>query len=388
MALGRKHLSFIVVPILLLAETDTAQMSNSWDQGAAAGNTQRNYVTGDLSGKINNPATSKSSFQTQSGTSFSANIQCKDANNVWATISYSGSDTITISATSGLSLSVSGIDTVCTNGFMKGSSTYRFTYASGLSYSSIDRSQLGGCYCITSSCGGVAASQKSRVLDTIGGAIIQAISSSIKTTSVKNTGSSFQIYKEDPNCSNSTGSLPDSSMNYDTEMVNQMGDSSSPYSAVTTGAANYSTSPASTEDTSAMKEVSRESSSSASYEPGTMTVTYNRKYVGEDNNWHQVDNEDAVIYNKATDEQKFCEVGFDSTNPSTFTDGTNRSGTAGGSTQKETEIRECTGVNHDVCPVESGEHIVHDCGNINDFAKVLGAFAALEEMTKDLICGN
>jgi len=380
-----------LTPLFLLA-TDYTQMSNSWDEGTNAAKSQRNFIIGDMDGKINNPGTSKSDFTTRSGNTFQANIQCKsDGTTPFLTIDYNVVSGGNISAytSGGTSWSSGSMDTVCANGFGNNNRYYKLAYSSGLSLYEVDRSQLGGCYCISSLCGGVASSDKARVLDTIGGAIVSAISTSIKVTNVKNTGSKYYIYREDPNCNNSTGGMPNASMNYDSEMANQMADSNSPYSSVIKGATNYSTSSSSRTDTTAMKEISRESANSAEYTPGTMTVSYNRKFV-KDDTWYQEDNRNAVVYNKDTENLKYCEVGFNSSNPHTFTDGTNRAQTPGGSTQKESEIRECTGENKDICPVDNskGEYIIHACGNINDFAKVLGAFSAMEEMTKDLICGD
>jgi hypothetical protein len=385
-------IKFLLLAPLLLVANDYTEMSNTWDEGVDAAKSQRNYITSDMDGKINSPGTSKSDFITTDGTSFRANIQCKSSQNEpWATVDYNlvSGGNISAYVSGGVSFASGAVDTVCTNGFGKNDVYYRLSYNSGLSMYEVERKELGGCYCISGICGGLAENSKKRVLDTVGGAIVSALSSSVKTTSVKNDGNKYYIYREDPSCNNGGGSMPNSSMNYDSEMANQMANPNSPYSAVTKGATNYATNPASDTDTTAMKEISRESASSAEYEKGSMTVTYNRKFV-KDDTWHQEDNRDAVIYNKSTEEIKFCEVGFNSTNPHTFTDGTNRSQTPGTSTQKESEIRECTGANSDICPVDSskGEYIIHDCGDINDFAKVLGAFAAMEEMTKDMICGE
>lgn len=135
-------------------------------------------------------------------------------------------------------------------------------------------------------------------------------------------------------------------------------------------------------DFTAMKQRTATAKSTSSWDGSA--VSYTNQYQDKNGAWHS-QGDSAEIYTFASDKAKFCEVQWTAQNNDVFSDQTNRSTQNNNSTVIKTEIRECT-TNWTVCPISTGESILHDCGAINDFGQAVGALNAVSETAKDCIC--
>jgi hypothetical protein len=70
-----------------------------------------------------------------------------------------------------------------------------------------------------------------------------------------------------------------------------------------------------------------------------------------------------------------------------MSDGETRHSSIGETDTYKTTIRECTGQNYDICPVDTTREVIKSqCGENDDFAEVTSALFALQEMANDISC--
>ena len=230
------------------------------DMGKEVGTQTRNHFKNDFEGTIAKPMTSESNFKTVDGTKeFKANLTCNEQSKSYLSMSYSGASDITLNVsldknvdgTKESSYSFSGISGVATNGVIKCNANswedckyfnWELNTSGDLQLKEVTRYDVGGAYCINSSCLNVAQNSPVTVLDTLGGAIAgvyQSYKRDFLITKTNNTGSLIEFYGQNFNeCSNFDSSqtpptyqpTDESSLNTDTLMATQSLDPLSPYS--------------------------------------------------------------------------------------------------------------------------------------------------------------
>ena len=398
-------LSFILFSINLIA-----------NDGTQVGNDTRKHFGNNFTSTIANPMTSDTPFTTIDGSkSFNANLTCSEQTKSFLDISYSGSSDITVyvnvdtnlDGTKNKSFSFSGISGIGTNGVIKCSTNswnncnyYLWTLSNNnLSLISATRYDLGGGYCINSSCGSLASSQGITILDTIGGAIssmYQQSSSQYLITKTSNDGSSIEFYGQNyQDCTNfqetsSTPSFsPENDSNLDTTTVvdEQSNDDSSVYYTFNKGVNNQSSNNFD-DDIEEVKDVSK--SIEATGDTSDYSFTYSAKQKDEDGNWVVSNGDGKLNIDFLNPDIKYCEIKFIVENTVVFSDGNTHHSSVGDTQTWKTKIVECTGDDYSICPYNSsiGEIIKHPCGDIDNFAEVTSILMAVEEATDDFSCSE
>lgn len=381
--------------------------NDNWNAGQNIGSSTLNHFKGDMSGTINNPMTTDQKLKTVDGSKEgNAKLICSEGSTrEYLTIGYSGTSDITVSVqmdknldgTKETSWSYSGISGVCSNGAIKCSlgtwnncKYYEWVFSGGvLKLNETQPDLVGGCYCINSSCGGLAATEKKNILNDISGAIAPLMSDSSQyvITRAENNGQTVKYWGQDySNCSNSNGSRPSVSLSgsnmqsqTDNAALAQSNDESSAYYILNEGAGNDTTL-----DDSFKTDLTNRSTSvraSATNPTGTNNYSYTDNLSGSSINVS------GSLLLGTQGQAKYCEVEWMKSNTDAFLDETNRKSGTTNNQVKYSEIRECIN-NWTVCPVNAGESIKHQCGAIDDFAEVTGALNAVSEATKDMVCSS
>lgn len=386
------------------------------NEGQIIGNDMRQHFSGDFKTNVSNPITSDTQFKTVDGTkNFNANLTCNEQTNSFLDISYTGNSDITVyinidtnlDGNKNKSFSFSGISGIGTNGVIKctpntwNNCTYYLWNLSNdnLSLQSANRYDLGGGYCINSSCGSLAATENTNILDTLGGAVSSLYQNSdtqYLITKTSNDGNTIEFYgqnyEECRNHQQSTSTpaynqIDDSSLNTDELLVEQLNDDTSVYYTFNENIENQNENDFD-DDMTDIKTARK--SVSATGDTSDYTFTYNAKQKDEDGNWVAVNDSGSVNIDFLNPDIKYCEVKYLKENSTVFSDGETHQSSIGNTQVWHTQIKECTGDNYTVCPVDTdkGEIIKHPCGDIDNFAEVTSALMAVEEATDDISCSS
>jgi hypothetical protein len=393
---------------LLLAICASVSMlaDSNWNAGKNIGNSTLNYFKSDLSGTINKPITTDQKLKTVDGSKEGdVKLLCAEGSTKeFLEIGYSGNSDITISVQLDKNLdgeketnySFSGISGVCSNGVIKCSlgtwnncKVYKWTYNSNtLNLSQSTSEYVSGCYCINSSCGSLAATEKKNIIADISGAISPLISNSSEyiITKAENNGETVKYWGQDySNCSSSYGSKPNISLDgsnmqsaTDSAIISGANDDKSAYYILNEGAGNNMT----LDSTYKSSLTSRTTTiRSSSVNPSGNDYAYSDSLNGS------IVNVSGTLLLGSNEEAKYCEVEWSVNNTDVFDDGTNRANSTNSNKSKLSEIRECTD-NWTNCPINEGESIKHQCGAIDNFVEVTGALNAVSEATKDMVCST
>ncbi|MEK6659646.1 MAG: hypothetical protein AABY36_08210 [Campylobacterota bacterium] len=373
--------------------------------GDDTGRQSRNYVVNNFQTAIANPMTSDSSFVTMDGRKrFQANLTCSNSARSFLEISYSGSSDIAISVlfdkdldgSKESSFSFSGISGVAANGVIKCDSNswnncryYSFIYnGTSLSLQEVSRNNIGGAYCINSSCGSLAVSQKVETLNALGGAISNVISSyhsSYLVTRTLNDGIKIEYYGQSyTDCSNlsayGTANIPYNERGGDL-VIRQRLDTTLPNNVVYNNTVNNAQrQTASTELRSSFSSFKQTNQQLAN------TLTLNDDltfaYTTEGRNG------DGALVGDNLINAKYCQITKPIESAVVYSDGNNRANSTTNTTTYKDFIVECIGDNFDICPVGAGEILKYDCGQIDNFGEVTSALSSINEATKDFACST
>jgi hypothetical protein len=366
------------------------------------GKNTRNYVVKNFTTAIANPMTSDTNFTTMDGKkSFKGNLSCGESTQSFLDVSYIGTSDINATVKFDKNLdgikestfSFNGISGVGANGIVicnanswNNCKYYSFSY-DGNTLSLIEKNRLnvGGLYCINSSCGNLSTTNKTDILNSLGGAISSVLSSyhnNYSITKTSNTGNKIEYYGQSLNdCeSNNKNSLvPFSETNGDQvlkQKVNSNMSDSIVYNNLTSTSQNYTKTNQYKNTFSDYKTTNQELNntltlnSDLTFSYSTSKGTGTGKLVGTD-----------------LKSANFCQVTREVKGSDVYSDGTNKTVTSSTKTYED-EILECTGDNYNICPVVAGETIKYDCGKINNFAEVTSALSAVQEATNDFSCST
>jgi hypothetical protein len=371
------------------------------------------YYEKNLDSQIFNPMTNENSqISTKDGSqSGTAYMTCGETK-PFAKISYSGNSDITINvqlnvdnnddngyeATQSFN-GVSGITATgiikCTAGTFSNCKYYNWNYNnSDLIYlTQTNRNNSADAYCINSSCGSLAASQKSKILGDIAGALTSSFSgySSYTVTQTNVTSNYIELYGQNyENCSDSNATQFNSSTtdipgSLDGE--SQMNNSNVAYTTLTDVVKNENKNEVTASDYSDMQDIANTSVRSAdtSYEDERIiTYTYEKK---NDNGTTTIQNLSSAMDVDLDDDTEYCMVAWEKKYTGVATDGTVRGTDDNGvETTIEEEFRECV---DGVCPYTEPEYIKYDCGNTDDsLGEAISALATLKELQDDISCST
>ncbi len=364
--------------------------------------TMGGYFKNNFQSAIAKPATENTSFSTVNGSkSFSSQITCNVSKVPVAEISYTGTSDISISIK--LDTNVDGsidktntitgvVSGICADGVIKCDANswtnctyqaYKFSTSTGF-YLQQQANLLSGCYCINSSCGSKAANYKEEILNDIAGAVYTTMSSSLSNfilTKTNATTSGVSIYGENPDgCKNykeGTKTYNQATLNNDGEdaFATQSNDVDSPVHIVKTVHNNPELAISKT-DIQATSETRVNSIARATENNKVVSTTFG------DTDMNTMEN---------INEPKYCQVVKSVANGHIYTDNTTaQTSNTTNTTVEDLELRECTGVNKNICPYETGETVKYACGEVNQggFAESLSAMSGLNEMAKDISCSS
>jgi len=354
------------------------------------------------------PLTSNSDFKTVNGSkSFKANLTCNETVKPFLEISYSGTSDITINVSIDTDLngskdkifSFDGVSGVGTNGIIKCSSNswknckyFLWNISNNnLTLSETVLTNLGGPYCINSSCGSLSVNQKINVLDTIGGAIssmYQSSNSNYLITKTQNDGNKIVFYGQNyQDCTNYKEQAPSKSHDLDTTNViaSQSKDENSVYYVLNEEVKNQNTNKF---DTDVKQTTVIKNSVSVKGDTSDYTFTYSGKTQNEDGSWSTRNDNAKVNIDFLNPNIKYCEIKYLEENSILFSDGQTHHSSSGDTKTWKTKIVECTGNDYSICPVDTskGEIIKHPCGQIDNFAEATSILMAIDEAVDDFSC--
>lgn len=378
----------------------------SANDGVSTGNNMRKYFSNNFDSAISNPMTSETEFKTVDGSkSFSANLTCNDKINPFLNLSYTGVSDINISikvdtnfdGNIDKSFSFSGISGVGTNGVIKCTANtwsnckyYVWILENdNLSLLETNRLDLGGGYCINSSCGNLSSNQKTNVLDTLGGSvssIYQNLNSKYLISKTNNDGTKIEFYGQNyKNCSNYQDSEPTGDMDTTQIVQEQSNDKNSVYYSLNKSVENQNNNDF---DTDVNNTVTIKNNVSVEGDTSDYTFTYSGKTQNEDGSWSTRNDNAKVNIDFLNPDIKYCEIKYLEENTVVFSDGETHQSSVGETQTWKTKIVECTGENYDICPIDSakGELIKHPCGEIDNFAEATSILMAVDKAADDLSC--
>ncbi|MFX4277204.1 hypothetical protein ACOL3G_04865 [Aliarcobacter butzleri] len=354
------------------------------------------------------PLTSNSDFKTVNGSkSFKANLTCNETVKPFLEISYSGTSDITINVSIDTDFngskdkifSFDGVSGVGTNGIIKCSTnTWKnckyFLWNisnNNLTLSETVLTNLGGPYCINSSCGSLSVNQKINVLDTIGGAIssmYQSSNSNYLITKTQNDGNKIIFYGQNyQDCTNYKEQAPSKSHDLDTTNViaSQSKDENSVYYVLNEEVKNQNTNKF---DTDVKQTTVIKNSVTVKGDTSDYTFTYSGKTQNEDGSWSTRNDNAKVNIDFLNPNIKYCEIKYLEENSILFSDGQTHHSSSGDTKTWKTKIVECTGNDYSICPVDTskGEIIKHPCGQIDNFAEATSILMAIDEAVDDFSC--
>ena len=403
----KKALSLLIINLLLIANENI-------DDGKTDGNNILHYYKDNFTSTITNPLTNDTNFTTQSGKSFQASISCNDEARKFIDITYSGTSDIDINIeidknlnNSSSNYAINGVSGICSNGFIKCNSNswdncsyFKYSYNGDLSVYEVSLSELSGCSCINSSCQSPSMYYKQALLGDIGGTISNIVANyypnyNISLFTHDNTHIEYYAQKQGE-CLNTQGDTgigysetDDSSIISQTEDLKstQSDDENSAYSVVINSMNNQNTNNY-TNDLDDLKVVQQ--NIAVDGDTNDYTFSYSSKQKDGDGNWYVQNENGSMQIDFTNTEAKYCEVKYLKINSQIHSDETEHT-TQNNKTQMwQTEIRECTGENKDICPYDEniGEMIKHPCGEIDNFAEATSQLQSLQAMADDISCSN
>ncbi|MFA6137446.1 MAG: hypothetical protein WC667_05095 [Sulfurimonas sp.] len=372
-------------------------------QYASEAKNLNSHFSRDFQNTIVNPGTGVNDFKTVDGNStFSANMTCDGATKAIADISYSGTSDISIlinadvngDGTKEISNTLANISGICADGVVKcdvgtwnNCNYYTYQYnANGIFLSSTNRANSSSCYCINDSCGGLAAHDKERILNDILASvynILQVQMPRFVLTRINNNSSFVEIYGENQ----------DACVNYQTGDRNYTYNETDATNLTNQGnnemarQQNNANSAAST----LFKAAENENSIDYTIEKNELRAKANLVPAATESNKLVSAAGETFNMTKMEDinEIKYCQVQLTSINAQIYTDGSTAytSNTANKNIVKY-ELRECTGNNNDICPIETGEIVKYACGQVNQssFNESVSGLEGIKEIAKDFTC--
>lgn len=380
-----------------------ASDDSNWTSGKSLGTSMLGYFKSDMSSTINTPVTTESKLSTVDGTKKgSAQLICSAGNSKeYLEIGYSGTSDISITFKMDKNLdgtketiwNFSGVSGICSNGVVKCSAGtwsncqyYQWNYNSTtLQLSNVVASALGGCYCINSSCGGLATTENVKILNDIAGgagSLISNSNSKLVITKVQTNNTSVKYWGQDySNCTNESNipsTIDDNNINLKTDEVkfSQSADKNSAYYIVSESSSNVTAL-----DNNYKSDLTKRTTVARNTAKNTSGNNYS--YTESLNNGEIT----GTLFLGSFPKAKYCEVQWEENNTASFNDGTNRKTATTNPKVIKTEIRECI-KDWTECPIYNNENIKHECGEIDDFAEVTSALNAVSEAIKDMICGT
>ena len=377
------------------------------NEGIETGNSLRGHFS-NIQKNVSAPLTSDSEFKTvDNKTSFKANLTCNDKINPFLEVTYSGPSDITINVSIDTDLngskdktfSFSGVSGVGTNGVIKcnPNSWKNCKYFlwnisnNNLTLQETTLTNLGGAYCINSTCGSLSANQKTNILDTIGGAIssiYQSSNSNYLITKTQNDGNKIVFYGQNyKDCTNFSDEAPSKSHDLDTTNViaSQSNDENSVYYVFNENVENQNTNKF---DSDVKQTTKIKNSVSVKGDTKDYTFTYSGKTQNEDGSWSVRNDNAKVNIDFLNPDIKYCEIKYLEENSTVFSDGQTHHSSRGDTKTWKTKIVECTGDDYSICPVDSskGELLKHPCGEIDNFAEATSILMAIDEAVDDFSC--
>ena len=356
----------------------------------------REIYKNNFNSKIADPLEGKANFTTlDNSQSFSANITCNKSK-PFIQISYNGDSDIDITIK---------INSNLDNNYDK---TYTFNNISGLGTNGVikcDLNSWNNCkhyifeinndnliltktnnvesgFCINSSCNYIAKYNKKYILDVIGGAISTIYQNYYKNyviTSKDSDSNNLTIYAQNINCKNTDNKKLPAYSETATISVDNPQDYPS-YEIVT----NTTTNSDNNDFTNEVNDIGKTEVSVN--DNNNFNFTYSVK--NKNGKWIVSNDSFSVDLNFSNPNVKYCEVEFLIDNTQNFSDNTTPYTTKANKNQVKTKIKECTGSDYSICPLEDGESIKHNCGEIDNFAEVTASLKSLENMSKDFVCSH
>lgn len=362
-----------------------------------------NHFSRNFQNTIVAPLTGAASFNTIDGNStFNANMTCDGATQAIADISYAGTSDISISVNADMNgdgikemhSTLTNVSGICADGVVKcdvgtwnNCGYYRYQYnSSGIYLATSNRNSSSNCYCINSSCGSLASSSRDRILNDISAGIYNILQTNMPRfvlTRVNNNNSAVEIFGENQDaCRNyqTGGSNYAYSETDNSSIINQgntamYNDQNNPNTAA--GTLLRATVNENSIDFTADKNALRTKANSIP------AATESNKIVSAAGETFDMSRMEDL------EEPRYCQIQRIVSNGQIYTDGSTSYSYGTTNTQVfEYELRECTGMNRDICPYETGETIKYACGEVNlsSFNESVAGLSALNEMAKDITC--
>ena len=377
-----------------------ANQANYWSDGSSLGSNIISQYKNNLSGRVNNPMSNGTKLYTlDNSQSGDVSITCsKEMPILKLTYFTNGGGDININVLEDLDLngnyeksfSVSRVSGICANGFIKcNSGTWnncRFyeLYFNGNNfyYQQVNNQNLMQCYCINNSCGSLSSNSSAKILSDLGGAFASLIRNNYYIVSnVSVSGNYAYVFGKNINCGGENVPVGMDSSTLQSKATQlkyqQMNDKNSTYYLLNQTTENINNNPVDESFKNSLKQKQINIKSSANYNNGAYSYSSNGEKIS------------GSIFVGNIQEAEYCEIGYYATSSNVFSDKSNRANSTSSDKVQKTKIIECVknGSNW-VCPVKSGQTIIHDCGKINDFNKVAGAFSSINEAVKDLTCST
>jgi len=390
-----------LLPLFLLSFSYANQV-NYWSEGSSLGSNILSQYKNNLKGRVNNPIANGTKLYTlDNSQSGDVSITCsKEMPILKITYSTNGGGDININVLEDLDLngnyeisfSVSGVSGICANGFIKcNSGTWnncRFyeLYFNGNNfyYKETSNSNLVQCYCINNSCGSLSSNSSAKILSDLGGAFASLIRNNYYIVSNVSVSRSYAyVYGKNINCGGESVpvGMDSTALQSKTEEIKNkdLNDKNSTYYLLNQTTENVNNNPVDKTFEKTLQDKQSSVKSSVSWDEGSNTYSYN-------DNGNKINGE---VYVGNIENLEYCEIGYYETSSDVFGDKTNRANSTSSNKVQKTKIIECVknGSNW-ICPVKSGQTIIHDCGKVNDFNRVAGALSAIDEAVKDLTCST
>ncbi len=365
-----------------------------------------NHFKSNFNSAIVSPGTSNANFKTLDGSKeFQANLTCDGSTISIADITYSGTSDISIQIKSDLNAdgikertnTLSGISGICSDGLVKCNTgtwsncsyfKYDFSSSMGIYLTQTTKTNSTNCYCINSSCGSPASTNKKQILDDITASvynILQANMPRLILTRTTNDGVTSSIYGENQDACNNYQTGP-ATYSYNEKNATH----------IQNAGQNMLSSEQNDTNTTAgflMKATQNENSIDYSQDKQALKTRYSSIPKATESNkivtvgtevfdMTRIEDGDAIVY---------CQIQRTVQNSQVYTDDTTAYTSPTSNLQTvEYELRECIGVNKNICPYETGESIKYPCGTVNQnsFIESVGAMQTIQSIANDMSCST
>lgn len=387
--------------VILLFSTNLIASSYSSDA-----RNLNNHFKGNFNSAIVSPGTSNANFNTIDGsTQFQANLTCDGSTISIADITYNGTSDISIQIKSDLNAdgikertnTLTGISGICSDGLVKCNLNtwnnciyykYDFSSSVGIFLTESTRTNSTNCYCINSSCGSPASTNKISILDDITASVYNILQSNMPRlvlTRTANDGTTSSIYGENQDaCSNyRTGNARYSYNERNATHIQNAGQ-------------NVLSSEQNNTNTTAgflMAATQNENSIDYTTEKNDLKTRYNSIPTATESNKIVTINSEVFDMTRIEDNENivYCQIQRTVQNSQVYTDETTAYTSPTTNLQTvEYELRECLGTHKNICPYETGESVKYPCGTVNQnsFIESIGAMSSLQAISKDMSCST